>query len=208
MGTFADAVRAGPKVRRRSGSLSAFTFMVTAETSGFPLTRHNVFFCRHYPREFQDIFRDYRTPDEPTVYVCAQDRGEPDAAEVSGAERLLLLVNAPETGMHRKIAETEMDQCQHRMHRLLARLGLTMTITQQAVTRPSDFAALFPASNGSLYGRALHSSMAAFQRPGARSKLPGLYLAGGSVHPGPGVPMATLSGRQAASSVLRDLISR
>ncbi len=42
------------------------------------------------------------------------------------------------------------------------------------------------------------------QPTGSRSRLPGLYLAGGSVHPGPGVPMAALSGRQAAASVLAD----
>jgi 1-hydroxycarotenoid 3,4-desaturase len=49
--------------------------------------------------------------------------------------------------------------------------------------------------------------MASFRRPGARSKLPGLYLAGGSTHPGAGVPMAALSGRLAARSLLEDLAS-
>jgi 1-hydroxycarotenoid 3,4-desaturase len=37
------------------------------------------------------------------------------------------------------------------------------------------------------------------------SRLPGLYLAGGSVHPGPGIPMATMSGRLAAARLLGDL---
>jgi 1-hydroxycarotenoid 3,4-desaturase len=46
--------------------------------------------------------------------------------------------------------------------------------------------------------------MASFARPGAASKLPGLYLAGGSVHPGPGVPMAVMSGRLAAARLLQD----
>jgi len=50
--------------------------------------------------------------------------------------------------------------------------------------------------------------MAAFRRPGSRSALAGLYLAGGSVHPGPGVPMAALSGRLAAARLLADLTSR
>jgi 1-hydroxycarotenoid 3,4-desaturase len=64
---------------------------------------------------------------------------------------------------------------------------------------------LFPATGGALYGQAMHGAMAPFRRPGARSALPGLYLAGGSVHPGPGVPFAVLSGRLAAESLLQDL---
>jgi 1-hydroxycarotenoid 3,4-desaturase len=47
--------------------------------------------------------------------------------------------------------------------------------------------------------------MAAFARSNARSQMPGLYLAGGSVHPGPGVPMAAMSGQLAAAALMADL---
>jgi 1-hydroxycarotenoid 3,4-desaturase len=46
-----------------------------------------------------------------------------------------------------------------------------------------------------------------FKRPGAASPVPGLYLAGGSVHPGPGVPMAAMSGQLAAATLLAHLDS-
>ena len=74
-------------------------------------------------------------------------------------------------------------------------------------TTPADFNRLFPATGGALYGRSSHGWTASFQRPGARTRIPGLYLAGGSTHPGPGVPMAALSGRSAAASLLADLAS-
>jgi 1-hydroxycarotenoid 3,4-desaturase len=49
--------------------------------------------------------------------------------------------------------------------------------------------------------------MAPFRRPGAQSRLPGLIMAGGSAHPGPGVPMAALSGRLAAATVLAERLA-
>ena len=75
------------------------------------------------------------------------------------------------------------------------------------ISTPTDFNRLFPATGGALYGQASHGWKASFNRPGTRTKLPGLYLAGGSVHPGAGVPMAALSGRLAAECVLSDLTS-
>ena len=83
--------------------------------------------------------------------------------------------------------------------------GARLAWTARSVTTPADFAALFPATGGALYGRATHGWRTSFLRPAARSRLPGLYLAGGGVHPGPGVPMAALSGRQAALALISDL---
>jgi 1-hydroxycarotenoid 3,4-desaturase len=89
---------------------------------------------------------------------------------------------------------------------LLSRCGVEIDggLEQAEVTTPEGFEALFPGTGGGLYGQANHSPMASFARPGAASRLPGLYLAGGSTHPGAGVPMATLSGRLAAERVLKD----
>jgi 1-hydroxycarotenoid 3,4-desaturase len=83
-------------------------------------------------------------------------------------------------------------------------LHVDRTLAEVVVTGPAEFNALFPATGGALYGRAVHGPMATFQRPGARTKIQGLYLAGGSTHPGAGVPMAALSGRLAAASLISD----
>jgi 1-hydroxycarotenoid 3,4-desaturase len=73
---------------------------------------------------------------------------------------------------------------------------------QTVRTLPQDFHRLFPGTGGALYGQATHGWMSAFSRPGATTPVPGLFLAGGSVHPGPGVPMAAMSGQQAAAALM------
>jgi hypothetical protein len=71
---------------------------------------------------------------------------------------------------------------------------------------PGGLALRFPGSRGSLYGAASNSRSAAFQRPGNRvDRLPGLYLASGTAHPGGGMPLALASGRLAAAAALQDL---
>ncbi|MGE0594891.1 MAG: phytoene desaturase family protein, partial [Hyphomonadaceae bacterium] len=185
-------------------SLSAITWAAQAETDGLPLLRHNVFFSDDYAAEFDTLQRG-ALPGDATIYVCAQDRDE--SGEAHGSERLLILANAPPCGDTRPLTSSELDACAMNMMTRLRRCGVKVTPQTMTRTAPSDFHALFPATGGALYGRATHGWAASFQRPGARTKLPGLYLAGGGVHPGAGVPMASLSGQLAARRILQDRAS-
>jgi 1-hydroxycarotenoid 3,4-desaturase len=197
-------------------SLSAVTWAIHARSEGFPLARHNVFFDDDYASEFDDVFTRRRLPRQGTVYVCAQDRLH-DGAPVPGRERLLALVNAPPEGDRQEGAgdahpfrDQEIDPCEHRSLALLQHCGLRLHIQHrhQVLRRtPEDFHRLYPGSGGALYGPATHGWMALFKRPQAATPIPGLYLAGGSVHPGPGVPMAAMSGRLAAATLMAHLDS-
>lgn len=203
----AAARRHAPPIPRKARSLSAVTWAVQAPTSGFPLQRHNVVFSRDYRAEFDAIFGRGRLPEEPTIYVCAQDRDGGEAMAGVGPERLLILVNAPPTGDGAPLPQAEIERCRDSVFARLARCGLTIGPGPMLTTQPADWERLFPGTGGALYGRATHGAMASFARPGSRSGLKGLYWAGGSVHPGPGVPMAALSGLLAAQAVAADLAS-
>lgn len=197
-------------VAPKSRSLSAVTFSMLAKTDGFPLTRHNVFFSTNYRREFDEIFGAKRIPADPTIYVCAQDRGADWRQTNDNAvspERLFFLINAPAVGDMRTFGTEEIERCRDHILDLSQRAGLILEPTATTITTPEDFNGLFPGTGGALYGQASHGWNASFTRPTARTKIPGLYLAGGSAHPGPGVPMAAMSGRLAAASILEDLTS-
>ncbi|MDH4457993.1 MAG: phytoene desaturase family protein [Nevskia sp.] len=203
----AAAQQATRRVTPALRSLSAVTWNLVARSSGFPLSRHNVFFSNDYRAEFRDLFQHRRLPQAPTVYVCAQDRDDESGAVPRLGERLLCLVNAPPDGDRYPLSAESVTTCESATFALLARCGLQLKRSpeQTVLTTPTGFHGLFPGTGGALYGPASHGWMASFQRPGARSRIPGLYLAGGSTHPGPGVPMAALSGRLAAASLLTDL---
>jgi 1-hydroxycarotenoid 3,4-desaturase len=208
-GLLGDAARdAAPATAPQDRSLSATTWCVHARTSGFPLEHHNVFFAEDYPREFQAIFGRRTVVDAPTVYVCAQDRGAAAAPRAEGArERLLVLVNAPPDGDRAGFDEQWTEARRRDAFGLLAACGLEVEGGGRdgVATTPAGFERLFPASGGALYGRASVGPFATFRRSGSLTRLAGLYLAGGSVHPGPGIPMAAMSGRLAAASVLEGL---
>ena len=186
------------KVLAAPRSYSAVTWAGLATAAGFPLAHHNVFFSPDYRAEF-DALDQGRIPPATTTYICAQDRTDTGDRTGTGPERVLVLINAPPIG-----DRAETTSCLHQTTAFLARSGLDLTLHDPIMTGPAEFARLYPATQGALYGPPTHGPMASFRRPGARTALPGLYLAGGGTHPGAGVPMAALSGRLAAAATLSD----
>ncbi|RED12905.1 1-hydroxycarotenoid 3,4-desaturase CrtD [Pontivivens insulae] len=197
--------RARGAVRRNAASpraLSARVWSFAARANGLELAHHNVLFGRDPLSEFRDLAAG-KIPSDPTLYICAQDRLADSPP--GDLERFEIIANAPPLSQTRQ----ESPPCPTAIFPTLARFGLSFDPQPDlnAVSTPADFAKAFPATDGSLYGRSPHGTMASFARATARSRIKGLYLAGGGVHPGPGIPMATRSGQHAAEAILSDLAS-
>ncbi|CAN5333838.1 phytoene desaturase family protein [soil metagenome] len=203
----AAAARAVAIVPRQRRSLGAMVWLAHGSTRGFPLLRHNVFFSPDYAAEFAAL-GTARLAAAPSVYLCAQDRADTDGAH-DGAERFQIIVNAPAAGDGVPLSAMEIDRCTQAMRATLSRAGLSIELPPMStrLLTPRDFEALCPSTGGALYGPASHGWAASFRRQASRTRIPGLYCAGGSTHPGAGLPMAALSGRLAVDCLLRDRAS-
>jgi phytoene desaturase len=184
-------------------SCSAFILLWGVRGHHPQLAHHNIFFSSDYRREFDAIFRHGVPADEPTVYLAITARTDPDHAP-PGHENWFVLVNAPPLGARWDWTQG-IDAYREVVQERLARFGLQPQVVAEQVLTPLDLQRLSGARRGALYGLSSNSPWTAFRRPHNRAPdVRGLYFAGGTAHPGGGVPMVMLSGRVAARLVLAD----
>ena len=95
---------------------------------------------------------------------------------------------------------SQMEALQRVLYCGVAILTLVGTLIRvEKIIAPPDIERDTGSTFGSLYGIASHSPVAAFLRhPNRSRRIGGLYFAGGSAHPGGGMPLALLSGMLAA----------
>jgi len=188
----------------RNAERSSSGFLILAVVRGHSkLAHHNIFFSDDYPNEFRDIFERKRLPRHMTIYVSISSKSDADLA-MPGHENWYLLVNAPAGG------EAHTDHVAHEVYAesVWARLrefGLNPEIVSQRLQTPHDIEIRDNSPGGALYGASSNSMFSAFTRP--RNRVPGLenlYVAGGSVHPGGGVPLVILSGKIVSQIIAQD----
>jgi phytoene dehydrogenase-like protein len=174
-------------------SSSGLVFLWSMKARHAELQSHNIFFSASYTREFGDIFGGgtggiggkavggiggkavggIGAPADPTVYVNITSRTSPEDAP-AGGENWFVLVNA------------------------------SSNRGQDWDTIAADIERDAGSTYGSLYGITSNDRFSAFFRhPNRSRRIKGLYFAGGSAHPGGGMPLAVLSGIIAAELVLK-----
>ncbi|GAB4475551.1 MAG: phytoene desaturase family protein [Anaerolineae bacterium] len=195
------------RLQRMEPSCSGFIMLLGVAGESAGLAHHNIFFSADYPAEFHAIFRRGVPPADPTIYVAITSKTDADHAP-PGHENWFVLVNAPPLGPAHDWASEAAPYAAHVLDVLAVRHGVDVRgrVRVQRIITPADIARLTGAERGALYGISSNNPFAAFNRPHNRAPgIRGLYFAGGTAHPGGGVPMVTLSGGAAARLILADL---
>jgi phytoene desaturase len=184
-------------------SLAGFVLLLGVRGETPALAHHTVFFPRHYDAEFDAVFGTadgrVRPPDDPAVFVT---RAVDDAVHPPGAEAWFVLVNAPPHGTGRHAVDWRRPGLAeaYRDHLLAVLAGRGLDVRDRLVfaeTRtPADLADATGAPGGAIYG-----TTGGLLRPANRGPVGGLYLVGGSTHPGGGLPMVTLSAQIVAEQI-------
>lgn len=186
----------GRRLRRRSRSMAGFVLLLGL-SGRRPGPAHRVYFPADYDAEFDAIFsRRPRPVPDPTVYVHAPD--DPALRPDDDSEGWFVMVNAPahdpgrgvdwdDSALREHYTGHVLDLLERRGAGVRGRLRFVETIT------PADLQRRTGAPGGAIYGTASHGPRAALRRPANRSRVPGLYLVGGSAHPGGGIPLVLMS---------------
>lgn len=171
------------------------------------LLHHNFVFSRDPEHEFHDIYEKGEPAEDPTCYVCAPARTE-SAVAPPGGEALYVLVHTPYMRPHHDWSQMFPAYRKTIIQKLKTTGGmpdLEERIAFESRLTPQDIHNRYRVLNGAIYGLASHGKWTGAFKPANRSRdVRGLYLAGGSAHPGPGMPMALMSGWIAADTLDRD----
>jgi phytoene desaturase len=171
------------------------------------LLHHNFVFSADLHTEFDAIYGRGEPAPDPTCYVAAPARTE-SAVAPPGGEALYVLVHTPYVRPHHDWARMLPEYRNVILKKLATTGGLTdieRRIRFEAHLTPQDIHHRYRVLDGAIYGLASHGRwLGAFKPANCSPDVPGLYLAGGSAHPGPGMPMALMSGWIAADALDRD----
>lgn len=172
------------------------------------LAHHNFFYSSDQAAHFHRITREELLPDDPTLYVVAVTRTDPSKAP-EGCDNIKILPHIPPLSESRDYSRQDYEDLAVLCLDKMERLGLTdlrKHIIFRDMWTPVEIEKHYRSNRGAIYG--VTSDMRtnyAFKLPKRSRKVQNLWFVGGSVNPGGGMPMAVLSGYNAARVITGEL---
>ena len=170
------------------------------------LAHHNFFFSENSKRNYKTVFKDKGLPEDPTIYLVNSNKTDPSQAP-EGHENIKILPHIPYI-QDRPFTDAEYAQLRERVLIKLENMGLTdlrKHIVVEDQWTPEDIEQTYYSTHGAIYGVVSdRKKNKGFKFPKKSDQYKNLYFAGGSVNPGGGMPMVTLSGQQVANIIINE----
>jgi phytoene desaturase len=197
------------RLDRLAYTCSALTFYWGVDRVCAPLGAHNVFLAGDYRASFDRIFRDHTLPDAPSFYVHAPARIDPAAAP-AGHDTLMVLVPVSHLDDRRPQDWPALrDRARAAVLARLAALGLPDLADHlkfEVCYTPRDWQQRFNLARGSAFSLSHTFTQVGYLRPhNQHARYRNLFFAGGSTHPGTGLPIVLISARLTTERILKSL---
>jgi len=191
------------RLGRMQPSFSGFVLLLALSGTTPGIRHHNVWFPQDYDAEFDTLFSKAPAPvADPAIYACVPD--DP-AMRPQGCEAWFVLVNAPAhaaAGLDWDAAGPA--YAQHILHVLASRgIDLRERLRWLEIRTPADLERTTASPGGSIYGMSSNGRLSTVLRPSNRTAVPGLFLVGGSAHPGGGLPLVGMGAEIVAEEIGR-----
>ena len=202
-----DAARKFEHLRSYEPACSGVVLYLGLKKRYEHLAHHGFVFSRDPHEEFHHIYDLGELAPDPTCYLAATAATDPTSAP-AGGEALYVLVHTPylRPGQDwKKMLPGYRQVILDKLKRTAGLEDIEERIVFEAALTPQDIHDRYRVLNGAIYGISSHGVWQGAFKPANRSReLPGMYLAGGAAHPGPGMPMVMMSGWIAADSLDQD----
>lgn len=202
-----DDSAAAAKLLKQERSSSAVVFYWGISKEFEALGLHNIFFSNDYKEEFDHLFHRGKIYHDPTVYINITSKCEPGIHAPAGKENWFVMINAPcNTSQNWNEVVIELRSAViDKLNRML-KTDMQDYIETETILDPPGIDAATASFMGALYGTSSNYKKSAFLRhPNFSSTMRGLYFAGGSVHPGGGIPLCLQSAKIACDLIKKDM---
>jgi phytoene desaturase len=201
--------RKAHQLKNRKYACSAIVFHWGIDKVYPQLEHHSIFLNEPYKQGLDAIFKDKSLSDNPSFYVHAPVRSDKTAAP-EDHDTLSVIVPVPHIDKqnHRDWKQLK-QKARSAVLRRLKEAGLEdidQHIKFETCYLPKTWESSCNVTNGSVFGSLAHNifQMGYFRPHNRHRKFMNLYFAGGSTHPGNGIPLVLLSAKLTTSRILKD----
>ncbi|MGE6377688.1 phytoene desaturase family protein [Peribacillus muralis] len=199
------------KLKKKFEPASSGLVMHLGVKKSYPqLRHHNFFFAENMKQQMQSIFHRHELPDDPVIYLVNVNKTDPTQAP-AGYENIKVLPHIPYIRDQQPYTQQDYEQFSERVLIKLEKMGLhdlRDNIVTKDVWTPEDIRRMYGSDRGAIYGTVSdRKKNKGFKHPKQSELYDNLYFVGGTVNPGGGMPMVTLSGQLVSEKIVQRDVS-